>query len=64
MTLVVEFDAEYRLHRSRVAEQKIDVLAINLVGVNAKAALVVRRFDPEDIGERDFAVEPSATSDC
>jgi hypothetical protein len=63
VTLVVEFNTQYRLHRSRVAEQKIDVLAVNLVCVNAKAALVVRRFDPEDIRERDFAVEHGATGD-
>ena len=48
VTAVVQFDANQWLHRRRVAEQKIDVLAVDLVPVGAELAFVFQ-LDPEHI---------------
>jgi hypothetical protein len=60
MTGVVEFYAYQRLHCDPIAQQKIYVLTVYLVGVNSETALVVG-LDREQVAQCNFSAKDNTT---
>ncbi len=54
VALVVQFDPQEGTHRLGVAQQKIDMLAVDFVGVNPVLAGITG-FDVKDVPQRDLA---------
>jgi hypothetical protein len=62
MAFVVQFDAHKRTQRRWVAQQEVNMLAVNLVGVHAELAAVVG-FNPEQIAEIHFGEQQCLLTD-
>src|SRR5690606_31467270 len=56
VTLIIKFKSHNRLKAYWIAEQKVNVLTVNLVGVNTINTLVIG-FYPDNIAEIDLAID-------
>lgn len=54
MALVIQFERDPRLHCGRITQHEVDMLAVDLVGVDPEATRVAV-LDPEKIVQADFS---------